>query len=92
MKTVTTQKEIQWINIRVFDDQMQHQKTPNRRLSLGDVLNQIHNTVTVAVLVVVPGDQLDESVTQLDAGLGIEHTTGGAADEIGRDNLRAKEK
>jgi hypothetical protein len=54
------------------------------------VQDQIDDTVTVTVLVVIPSDQLDESVAQLDAGLGIEHATGGAADEIARNNLDSR--
>lgn len=54
--------------------------------------NQIDHTVAVAVFVIIPSDQLDESIAQLNASLGIEHTASSAADEIGRHNLNEANK
>ncbi len=41
-------------------------------MDLGNVLDEIDDTVRVAPLVIVPGDQLHKVVVQRDASLGVE--------------------
>ena len=54
---------------------------------LGNVNQQVADTSRVTPLVVVPSNQLDEVLVQLDTGLGIEDGGGRVADEIGGDDL-----
>jgi len=49
-----------------------NEKHHRARLELGSVEEEVDNTVAVAPLVVVPGDELDEGLVQSDTGLGIE--------------------
>ena len=43
----------------------------NALLGLGHVADQVDNTVAVAPLIVVPGDELDEVLVQSDSSLGV---------------------
>jgi len=54
---------------------------------LGNVNQEVADTPRVTPLVVVPGDQLDEVLVQLDTGLGIEDGGSIVADEIGGDDI-----
>jgi hypothetical protein len=54
---------------------------------LGDVDQEVADTPRVAPLVVVPRDQLNEVLVQLDAGIGIEDGGSGVADEVGGDDV-----
>jgi hypothetical protein len=47
--------------------------------------DQVADTAGVAPLVVVPGDELDEGVAQLDTSLSVEDGGGGVADEVSGD-------
>lgn len=51
------------------------------------VLDQVDDTVGVAELVVVPGDELDESVAQLDSGLGVKDGRVAVTDKVSGDDL-----
>ena len=54
-----------------------------RELLLGSHdLDEVDDSVRVAVFVVVPGDELDELVVELDAGLGVIDRREGAAVEV----------
>ena len=53
----------------------------------GNVDQEVADTPRVAPLVIVPGDQLDKVLVQLNAGLGIEDGGRRVADEICRDDL-----
>lgn len=48
----------------------------------GHDLDEVNDSVGVAVFVVVPGDEFDELVVQLDAGLGVVDRGEGAAVEV----------
>jgi len=52
----------------------------------GHDLDEVNDSVGVAVFVVVPGDEFDELVVQLDAGLGIVDRGEGAAIEVAGDD------
>ena len=54
---------------------------------LGNVDQEIADALRVTPLVVVPGDQLDEVLVQLDTGLGIEDGGSTVANEIGGDDI-----
>jgi len=54
---------------------------------LGNVDEEVANTPRVTPLVIVPGDQLDEVLVQLDTGLGIEDGGSRVTDEIGGDDI-----
>ena len=56
-------------------------------IDLGNVGDEVEDTAGVAVLVVVPGDELDEVVVEGDTGLGIEDGGVGVAVEIGGDDV-----
>jgi len=58
-----------------------------RTILLGNVHQEVANTPRVTPLIVVPRDQLDEVLVQLDTGLGIEDGRSRVANEIGRDDL-----
>jgi len=53
---------------------------------LGDVEQEVADTPRVTPLVIVPGDQLDEVLVQLDTGAGVEDGGSRMADEIGGDD------
>ena len=53
---------------------------------LGSVDQEVADTPRVTPLVIVPGDQLDEVLVQLDAGSGIEDGGSRVADKIGGDD------
>jgi hypothetical protein len=53
---------------------------------LGGEGDEVADTAGVAPLVVIPGDELDEGVRELDAGLGVEDRRVGVTDEVGGDN------
>src|SRR5439155_21212671 len=58
------------------------------RLCLPDhVLQQVYAAVAVAPLVVVPRDELEEVLVQLDAAAGVEDAAVRVVDEVGRDDL-----
>lgn len=57
------------------------------RIHTGNVGDEVNNTVGVAPLVVVPGDELDEVLVQGDTGLGIEDGGVVIAVEIGGDDV-----
>ena len=59
----------------------------SRSILLSNVDQEIADTSRVAPLVVVPGNQLDEVLVQLDTGLGIKDGGSRMADEIGRDDV-----
>jgi hypothetical protein len=63
------------------------QRQSLRTILLGNVHQEVANAPRVTPLVVVPGDQLDEGLVQLDAGIGIENRGSRVANEIGRDDL-----
>jgi len=52
----------------------------------GHDLDEVDDSVRVAVFVVVPGDELDELVVELDAGLGVIDRREGAAVEVAGDD------
>src|SRR5206468_2801300 len=54
---------------------------------LGYVLNQAHQIAGIAVFVVVPGHDLDESRVERNAGIGIKHRWTGFAAKIGGNYL-----
>ena len=54
---------------------------------LGNVDQEIADAPRVTPLVVVPGDQLDEVLVQLDTGLGIEDGGSLVTNEIGGDDI-----
>mmetsp|Transcript_70223 Transcript_70223/g.146982 ORF Transcript_70223/g.146982 Transcript_70223/m.146982 type:complete len:360 (+) Transcript_70223:982-2061(+) len=56
-------------------------------IHLGHVAGQVHQSVGVAPLVVVPGHQLQELVVQGDAGTLVEDGGEGASGEVGGDHL-----
>jgi hypothetical protein len=58
-----------------------------RTILLGDVHQEVANAPRVTPLVVVPRDQLDEVLVQLDTSLGIKDRRSIVADEIGGDDL-----
>ncbi|GMS86854.1 hypothetical protein PENTCL1PPCAC_9029 [Pristionchus entomophagus] len=66
------------------DDVITIQSAP---LLARDVVDQVDDTMRVAVLVVVPGDQLDEVGVERDAGVRVEDGRVRVRDEVGRDNL-----
>lgn len=51
------------------------------------VLDQVDDTVGVTEFVVVPGDELDESVAQLDSSLGVKDGGVGITNEVSGDDL-----
>lgn len=53
---------------------------------LGSVDEEIANTLGVTPLVVVPGDELNEVVVELDTGRGVEDGGGRVADEVSGDD------
>src|SRR5207247_1405768 len=55
--------------------------------SAGDALDQVDALVRVAPLVVVPGDDFEEGLVELDAGFGVEHRRARLTHEVGRDDL-----
>ena len=54
--------------------------------ALEELLGQVGGAAGVAPLVVVPGDELDKVLVQLDAGAGVKDRGGLVADEVGRDD------
>ncbi len=52
------------------------------------MVEEVDDPVGVTVLVVVPGDQLDKVLVELDAGLGVEDGGGLLADKVGGHDLR----
>ena len=54
---------------------------------LGNVDQKVADTPRVTPLVIVPRDQLDKVLVQLDAGLGIEDGGSRVTDEIGGDDV-----
>ena len=52
-----------------------------------DVLDEVGDARAVAVLVVVPGDQLDEVFVERDAGVRVEDAAELGGDEVGADDL-----
>lgn len=53
---------------------------------LGSVDEEVNDTVGVTPLVVVPGDELDEVLVELDTSGGVEDGGSSVADEVGRDD------
>ena len=51
------------------------------------VVDEVDDPVGISVLVVVPGDELDEGGRQLDAGLGVEDGRPVVGQEVGGDDL-----
>lgn len=51
-------------------------------VTLEDVLNQVDNSVTVAVLVIIPGNKFDEVIVERDSSSGIEDTAEVASIEV----------
>src|SRR5690606_25471379 len=51
-----------------------------------DLLDEIDDLVRITPLVVVPSNDLDEGLVELDASLGVEHAGADLADEVGRDD------
>ena len=51
------------------------------------VVDEVDDPVGISVLVVVPGDELDECGRQLDAGLGVEDGRPVVGQEVGGDDL-----
>src|SRR4051812_7126287 len=58
----------------------------SRAVSGGHVHHEVEHLRGVSPLVVIPGNQLHESIVQCDACPGIEDTRAGFADEIGGDD------
>ncbi|KAH3676692.1 hypothetical protein OGATHE_001181 [Ogataea polymorpha] len=59
---------------------------PSLSGNLGNVLKQVNNSGRVAVLIVIPGNELDEGWGQQDTGLGVEDRGSGVGHEVGRND------
>ena len=59
---------------------------PSSLVLLSSVLEEVADTAGVAPLVVVPGDELDEVLVELDTRSGIEDRGRGVAGEVGGDD------
>lgn len=56
-------------------------------INLGDIVDKIQATTGVTPLVVIPGNQLDEGISQSNTGFDIEDAGGIVTHKIGGDNL-----